>query len=219
MKRCKYHDLPYIVQAAQGWAFYKPVKPELRRNTWILTVGSNNPITSSQVLEDIKSNQIDNKTNTIEMWISKRNEQHIKKNQDRWATFNQMKMIQNWAICSDAIDVESVKENTNENRHSNYRKYNTSGYKIINIKVNGETKILKGKGEKVTDDFQDEKEEDIYQIVIEQPEKLSMTLKNEKIPNYKTISKPKHDMLIQLPMKSKKPELVKNLILFYENNG
>ena len=78
-----------------------------------------------------------------------------------------MKMIQNWAICSDAIDVESVKENTNENRHSNYRKYNTSGYKIINIKVNGETKILKGKGEKVTDDFQDENKEEINQIVRE----------------------------------------------------
>ena len=28
----------------------------------------------------------------------------------------------------------------------------------------------------------------------------------EKIPNYKTISKPKHNMLIQLPMKPKKPE-------------
>ena len=94
----------------------------------------------------------------------------------------------------------------NENRHSNHRKYNNSGYKIINIKVNGETKLLKGKGEKVTDDFQDEKEEDINQIVIEQPEKLSMTLKNEKRPNYKTISKPKHNMLIQLPMKPKKPE-------------
>ena len=110
---------------------------------------------------------------------TKRNEQHIKTNiQERWATFNQMKMIQNKAVDSDTIDIEFVKENMNENRHSNHRKYNNSGCKIINIKVNGETNILKGKGEKVTDNFQDEKEEEINQLVREQPEKLSMTLRN-----------------------------------------
>ena len=41
-------------------------------------MGSNNPITSSQVLEDLKSNQVKNKKNKIEMWISKRSETHIK---------------------------------------------------------------------------------------------------------------------------------------------
>ena len=71
--------MPYIVQSAQGSAFSKAVKPELRRNTWILTVGSNNPITSSQVLEDLKANQVKNKKNKIEMWISKRSETHVKK--------------------------------------------------------------------------------------------------------------------------------------------
>ena len=78
-----------------------------------------------------------------------------------------MKTIQNKAVDSDAIYIESVKENMNEKRHSNHRKYNNSGYKIINIKVKGETKILKGKGEKVTDDFQDENKEEINQIVRE----------------------------------------------------
>ena len=35
-----------------------------------------------------------------------------------------------------------------------------------------------------------------------------MTLRSKNRPNYKTISNPKHNMLIQLPMKPKKPEHV-----------
>ena len=47
--------------------FYKAIKPDLRRNTWIVTVESNNPIISSQVLEDVETNLIENKVNKIEM--------------------------------------------------------------------------------------------------------------------------------------------------------
>ena len=42
----------------------------------------------------------------------------------------------------------------------------------------------------------------------EQPEKLGMTLRSKNRSNCKTISNPKHNMLIQLPMKPKKPEHV-----------
>ena len=47
--------------------YYKAIKLELRRNTWIVTVESNNPIISSQVLEDVRTNLIENKVNKIEM--------------------------------------------------------------------------------------------------------------------------------------------------------
>ena len=40
----------------------------------------------------------------------------------------------------------------------------------------------------------------------EQPEKLGMTLRSGKRSKYKTISHPKHNMLVQLPMKPKKRE-------------
>ena len=90
-------------------------------------MGSNNPITSSQVLEDLKSNQVKNKKNKIEMWISKRSETHIKTNiQERWATFNQMRMVQNKAIDTDAIDIEYLKEDMDKSKHSTHRKYNNS---------------------------------------------------------------------------------------------
>ena len=39
----------------------------------MLIVGSNNPTTSSQLLEDLKTNQIEKKVNKIERWISKIN--------------------------------------------------------------------------------------------------------------------------------------------------
>ena len=72
-------------------------------------MGSNNPITLSQVLEDLKSNQVKNKNNKIELWISRNIETHIKTNiQERWATFNQMRMIQNKAIDTDAIYISNV---------------------------------------------------------------------------------------------------------------
>ena len=108
----------------------------------ILTVGSNNSITSSQVLKDLKSNQTENKTNKIEMWISKRNESHIITHiQERWETFNQMSMVQNKVVDIDAIDIQSVKINMDNSIYSTHRKYNNSGYKIIRMKYNDETKI------------------------------------------------------------------------------
>ena len=50
LKRCRYHNLLYIVQSVQWTEFYKALKPESRINTWILTVGSNNLMTPSHVL-------------------------------------------------------------------------------------------------------------------------------------------------------------------------
>ena len=119
-----------------------------------------------------------------------------------------MRMIRNRAVDSDTIDIVPLKWNINENRHSTHLKYNNSGYKVINVKFNGDTKTLKEKNEKVRDDLQDEKEEEINQLVREQPAKFGITLRSGKRPNYKTISKPKYNMLIQLPMKTKKPEHV-----------
>ena len=92
------------------------------------------------------------------MWISKRNEPHIKTNiQERQATFNQMMMVQNKVVETDAIYIESIKKNMGNSKYSTHRKYNNSGHKKNRIKCNGETKLLTGKGEKVIDDHQDKR--------------------------------------------------------------
>ena len=101
-------------------------------------------------------------------------------------------MVQNKAIDIDAIDIECVKEDMDKSKHSTHRKYNNSGYKTIKIKFNGETKTVKEKGEKVTDNYQDKKGEKVKQHVREQSETLGMTLRNKNRPNYKTISNPTH---------------------------
>ena len=69
-------------------------------------------------------------------------------------------MFQNKVMDIDAIDIESIK-NMDKSRYITHRKYNNSRYKTIKIKSNGETKTLTWKGEKVTDDYQDEKEEEV----------------------------------------------------------
>ena len=137
------------------------------------------------------------------MWISKRNESHIITHiQERWETFNQMSMVQNKVVDIDAIDIQSVKINMNNCIYSTYRKYNNSGYKIIRMKYNDETKKQTGKGDKVTDYYQDKKEEEVNQILREQLDKLGMTLRSGKIPGYRIISRSKHNMLIQLQIKT-----------------
>ena len=47
----------------------------------------------------------------------------------------------------------------------------------------------------------------------EQPEKLGMTLINRNRPNYKTTSKLKHNIMIQIPMKPEKPEHIDEAII------
>ena len=78
-----------------------------------------------------------------------------------------MRMIRNRAVDSDTIDIVPLKWNINENRRNTHLKYNNSRYKVINVKFNGDTKTLKEKNEKVRDDLQDEKEEEINQLVRE----------------------------------------------------
>ena len=83
------------------------------------------------------------------MQISKRNEPYVKINiQERQTASKQMRMVQNKVVDTYAIDIESIKKNMDESRYSTHRKYNNSGYKTINIKFNGKTKTLSGKGKK-----------------------------------------------------------------------
>ena len=90
------------------------------------------------------------------MWILKRNEPHIKTNiKEKWTTFNQMVMVQNKVVHTNAINIEYLQKNIDKSSYNIHRKYNNFGYKIIRIKFNGETKKLTGKGDKLTDDYQD----------------------------------------------------------------
>ena len=54
----------------------------------------------------------------------------------------------------------------------------------------------------MTDYYQDKKEEEVNQILREQLDKLGMTLRSGKIPGYRIISRSKHNMLIQLQIKT-----------------
>ena len=75
----------------------------MRHNVWTLAIGNNDPITPEQALKDLQNAQIDKKTTTIEIVISKRDSQdHIRTNiGERWASFDQMRMIKLRVLDSD----------------------------------------------------------------------------------------------------------------------
>ena len=116
-------------------------------------------------------------------------------------------MIQNKILDRNAINIDSMKKNMDNNSSSTRRRCNNIGYKMIKIKCIGKTTTLKEKVERETDDYQKEKKK-IETMTREQPEKLGMTLRCRNRLNYKRISKPKHIMLIQLSIKLKNQNML-----------
>ena len=76
----------------------------MRNNVWILTIGNNDSISSEQALEDMKNEQVLNKSIEITMALSKGDSQVHKRTNigKRWASFDQMRMIKMKIIDSDA---------------------------------------------------------------------------------------------------------------------
>ena len=76
----------------------------MRHNVWILAIGNNDSISSEQALEDMKNGQVINTSIEITMVLSKRDSQgHTRTNiGERWASFDQIRMIKMRIIDSDA---------------------------------------------------------------------------------------------------------------------
>ena len=66
VKQCEYQNMPYLASSKQNSFWYQQLHSQLRHNVWILTVGNNDPITITQLLSDIKNNQLKGKTNRLE---------------------------------------------------------------------------------------------------------------------------------------------------------
>ena len=68
---CVYNNFSFISKSSQSSTYYKAVPTNMRHNVWILTIGTNDPISSEQVLPDLKNAQIKDKFNEIRIVISK----------------------------------------------------------------------------------------------------------------------------------------------------
>ena len=82
-------------------------------------------------MNDLKDAQIDRKPTTIIMVLAKRgSEGHARTNIDeRWASFDQMRMVKMKVVDSDTLNTISTKKDTTSK--------NNSGYKKIEINLEG----------------------------------------------------------------------------------
>ena len=92
----------------------------MRHNVWILVIGNNDSISFEQALEDMKNEQVLNKSIEITMVLSKRDSQVYTRTNigERWASFDQMRMIKMKIIHSD----ENNKSISNQMKTSNKMK-------------------------------------------------------------------------------------------------
>ena len=116
IKTCPYHNLPYIFKSDITSAYHKKVKKANKRNVWILAIGNNAPITPTQVMNDLKAFQIDEKQSPpITIIIAKRgNDDTISKLQQYWTASNQMKLVPQTIIDSEAIDIPTQQKSSNK---------------------------------------------------------------------------------------------------------
>ena len=120
ISRCKYNNLPYISKLSPSSNYYKSIPTNMRHNVWILAIGNNDPISYEQALEDMKNEQVLNKSIEITMVLSKRDSQVYTRTNigERWASFDQMRMIKMKIIHSD----ENNKSISNQMKTSNQMK-------------------------------------------------------------------------------------------------
>ena len=111
-----------------------------------MAVGNNDPIYAEQALQDLKDLQIVDKINTIQIVISKRDiKEHVRTTiGERWASFDQMRMIKMKVLDSDAnCKVVNINKNSDIwNNDKASKKFNNSGYKTIKINMGGKTQTL-----------------------------------------------------------------------------
>ena len=72
ISRCEHNNLPYISKSSPSSNYYKTVPTNMRHNVWILAIGNNDSISSEQAIEDIKNEQVLNKSIEITIILSKK---------------------------------------------------------------------------------------------------------------------------------------------------
>ena len=95
LKKCTYHNLPYISTSSHGSIFQKAVPHDHRHNVWIIAIGNNHPITINQVKKDFQSYQHPNKySSPIQMVIAKRDSRATpSKLQYYWTASDQFRIV------------------------------------------------------------------------------------------------------------------------------
>ena len=69
--QCSHHNMPFVVSSKPLSFFYQGLPATLRHNTWILAIGNNEALTSSQVLADIARLQENRKRVSVTFVLSK----------------------------------------------------------------------------------------------------------------------------------------------------
>ena len=229
IRRCKFHNLPYIIRSNPTSYYNKSVRKHLRHNVWVMAVENNDPITPEQVLQDLKDLQGD-KVKTIKMVVSKRDtSENIRTNiEERWASFNQLRMIKLKVIDSDSINTPIQDIYRQRNTSGDKREHTNSGYKTVKIKIGNDIKSVnqesssKDKDEtehinsgyknvkiKIGNDIESINQESSYKDKDETHNKsYSTRLRRRRRVDYNTLANPKVNKLIQLPFRPKTPNHV-----------
>lgn len=61
----EYYNMPYITQSIPHQLFWNQLPPHMRNNIWILSIGSNEPISKVQVIKDLKQHQHQHKSQEV----------------------------------------------------------------------------------------------------------------------------------------------------------
>ena len=83
-------------------------------------MGNNDPISADQALQDLKDAQIDGNLTTIKMALTKRGSDGTQRTNidERWASFDQMRMVKMKVLDSDALGNISTENNPKEKNNS-----------------------------------------------------------------------------------------------------
>ena len=187
-------------------------------NVWILTIGNNDPISSEQALEDLNNGQIINKSIEITMVLSKRDSKaHTRTNVgERWASFDQLRMIKMKIIDSDANN-KSISTHMKTSYKVDNKEHDNSGYKIIKVNLEGKMRTIQDSKSdsknsiKWKNDVNNENEVKLQ--ISTKPTNVEVRrsgLCNKTRVNYNelVLAKPKVNKLIQIPFKFHTPEHV-----------
>ena len=116
----------------------------MRHNVWILAIENNDPISPEKAIENMKNEQIINKSNEITMVVSKRDSQeHTWTNTgERWASFDQIRMIKMKIIDSDANNKILISNQMEVSNKNDTKKHKNSGYKTIKVNFEGRIRTI-----------------------------------------------------------------------------
>lgn len=88
-----YYNMSYITQSISHQLFWNQLPPDMRHNVWILSIGSNEPISKEQVIKDLHSNQHQHTSNDVTIILAKRKEVNKSNLEKNRALFHQIRFI------------------------------------------------------------------------------------------------------------------------------